>query len=447
MENVFMDSEDNLTNTMEVLQTELDLSIEDIKAIQSKALPAILSYPRSELRKRILVYKLDLGYPTEEIKKMVLKDPRMLRTNSDNVRQILKVLREELDVGKEDVHAMLHKEILLLTYNAEDNIRPTIQFLKTCEFGLCLGMVERKGVSTLSVSTEAEQEEIIQSRLKTIIMGHPKILSSSLEKNLKPTVEFFVRELGLSMHEFGRVIYRRGGSLLEANVERNLRPKVDFLRSELGLELDADFEQEDGENPIGFCVANNNDQPIKVEAPFPELKSQKDGKVATRASTNEMNPTNVEKKRLLAQMLATVPDILTLSIENNLKPKFSYLRGTLGFSRDQVRFIVLKRPQLLALSLDNNIIPKIDYFLKERRKITAKTNADTYRGGLGMSKEEIREWIVKYPQTLTFVLESRIRPRVFDAVRLGLGVGDEESQAPMNFVTRSDRSWKYWMDA
>ena len=77
MENVFMDSEDNLTNTMEVLQTELDLSIEDIKAIQSKALPAILSYPRSELRKRILVYKLDLGYPTEEIKKMVLKDPRM----------------------------------------------------------------------------------------------------------------------------------------------------------------------------------------------------------------------------------------------------------------------------------------------------------------------------------------------------------------------------------
>ena len=401
MEKVFMDSEENLTNTIEILQTELDLSIKDIKTIQSKALPAILSYPRSELKRRISVYKLDLEYPTEEIKNMVLKDPRMLRTDSRKVRQILQVFREELDIRKEDVHIMLNKESLLLTYNAEDNIRPTIQFLKNSEFGLCLGIVKRKGISTASVDTKEEKEEIIQSRLKSIIMAHPMILSCSLEQNLKPTVDFFVNELGLTKDEFGRVIYRRGGTLLAANLERNLRRKVEFLRSSLGLELD-------GGDGTGVF-------------------------------------TDSDKKRLLAGMLATVPDILTLSIENNLQPKFDFFTQELGFSNVQVRHIMLKRPQLLALSLDRNLAPKIEFLTKERKHIKG-FNVDTYSGGLGMPIDALRDWIVEYPQTLTFTLDTRIRTRVFDVVRLDLRVGYDLGQVPMNFVTRSERSWKSWIE-
>ncbi len=243
MERVLMDNENNITNTLEVLQTELDLSVKDIKAIQSKALPAILSYPRSELRKRILVYKLDLGYPKEDITKMVLKDPRMLRTDARNVKQILNVFEEELDIGKEDVRTMLAKEILLLTYNAENNIRPTIRYLKEKEVGMCLGMVERKGISTFTVTSQNEKEVIINTRLKNLIMGNPKVLSASLEKNLKPTVNFFMLNVALSPYEFGRVIYRRGGSLLEANVERTLKRKVSFLRHEMDLEVQVEYEE------------------------------------------------------------------------------------------------------------------------------------------------------------------------------------------------------------
>ena len=442
-----MDSEDNITNTMDVLQTELDLSMKDIKTIQSKALPAILSYPRSELRKRILVYKLDLEYPKEEIKKMVWKDPRMLRTDSTNVRQILKVLKEELDIGIEDVHSMLGKEILLLTYNAEDNIRPTIQYLKNSEVGTCLGMVERKGISTISVPHH-ERAQIIQSRLKNLIMGHPKILSSSLERNLKPTVEFFLRDVGLSPYEFGRVIYRRGGSLLEANVERTLKRKVEFLRLELGLEVELEVDDCIAMSSVGGGGIDTMDEPEveqpKVEAPLPSLSNSSTSH-SQNASPTRATLTNTDKKRLLAQMLATNPDILTLSIDNNLKPKFDYLRDTVQFTKEQIRYIMLKRPQLLALSLDRNIIPKIEYFLQERQEVTQKMNVDSYSGGLGMTMEEIREWILLYPQTLAFVLESRIKSRIFDVVRLDLKVGDDEGEAPMNFVTRSERSWSNWM--
>ena len=63
-----------------------------------------------------------------------------------------------------------------------------------------------------------------------------------------------------------------------------------------------------------------------------------------------------------------------------------------------------------------------------------------------MSMEEIRDWITEYPQTLTFVLESRIKPRVFDVVKYGLNVGDKASEAPFNFITKTDLSWTKWIN-
>ena len=470
-----MDSNENITNTLEVLQTELNLSLKDIKAIQSRSLPAILSYPRSELRKRILVYKLDLQYPTEQITKMVLKDPRMLRTDSTNVRQILRVLSEELNIERDDVHAMLRKEILLLTYNAKKNIRPTIRYLKENEVGLCLGMVDRKGISTLKGKTtmgdadshvslalsKEERDSIVKDRLKQLVMGHPKILSSSIDKNLKPTVQFFLREVGLSPYEFGRVVYRRGGSLLEANVERTLRRKVDFLRSELDLEVSnrGDDNAEEIDNAANVTVQMRGDahdanlQNIVFEqVSAPSLPMSDNASPTIVASQGKTTFTSRERRRLLAQMLATNPDILTLSIENNLQPKLDYFRHTIGLSIEQTRYIMLKRPQLLALSLERNIIPKIEFFMESRDE--NEKNVDRYSGGLGMEMEEIRTWITQYPQTLTFVLDSRIKPRTFDVVRLGLRVGSDsddgmdtdEIVVPMNFITRSERSWKKWID-
>ena len=449
MENVLLDSEDNITNTLEVLQTELGLSIEDIKSIQSKSLPTILSYPRSELRKRILVYKLNLSYPKEELKKLVLKDPRMLRTDSGNVGQILNVFWEELGIEKEDVHKMLGKEILLLTYNAEGNIRPTIRYLKEYEIGKCLGMVERKGQSTIKASSRYDSDTIIRERLKALVMGHPKVLSSSIEKNLKPTVAFFFHECGLTEYEFGRVFYRRGGSLLEANVERTLKRKVSFLRDNLGLNFSQDGNDKD------LLAGGEEEYDTIVE--IPQFDTNTTGTSLSSSSSSTLS--SFQKKRLLGQMLATNPDILTFSIENNLHPKFEYFCQVLGFSRDELRYVLLKRPQLLSLSLERNIVPKINFFLASRRRSTTAsmtatttsttTSNDEHEGeeeeeyGLGITMDLMRQWLVQYPQTLALVLDSRIKPRVQDVVEMGLFIS-EDNVLPWNFLTMTERNWKQW---
>lgn len=466
METVFLDREDNLLNTMDVLQQELDLSKKEIIHIQNHSLPTILSYNRSELRKRIQVYKQDLQFTKEEIKSLVLKDSRMLRTDSTKTRRLLLVLKEELGLGTKDVVQMLNKEILLLTYNAEENIRPTIQFLMRGKVGTCLGMVERKGVSTRTSADlesellsheaiEEEKEQIIQERLKALVMGHPKVLSASLERNLKPTVDFFLRDVGLTELEFGKVMYRRGGSLLEANVERTLTRKVDFLRDELGLELDMEEASADVDVDVdvdGIHIDPNDvniqrmdaGEQVKLEPRFPSTDADAD---AEQDGTRKQKLTNYEKKRLLAQMIATAPDILTLSIDKNLKPKFDYFRHELNFTKEQLQYVILKRPQLLALNLDRNIIPKVEFFLRERQVVSVDTALEKYEGGLGMTMDEIREWIVQFPQTLTFVLDSRIRPRTFDIVKHDLQIGDGYGMAPMNFISRNEPSWKKWIEA
>jgi hypothetical protein len=319
-------------------------------------------------------------------------------------------LYEELDINIEDVHTMLRKELLLLTYRAEENIRPTILYLKQGDIGVCLGMVERKGVSTFSCDSDKEKQGLIQKRLKTLIMGHPKILSSSVEKNLIPTVDFFLSYVGMTELELGRLIYRRGGSVLEANIERSLRRKIDFFRQQLDLEfnpVDMDFGH--GTQPI-----TTSQHPI----PVPDVHA-----MATLST--------IEKKRLLAQMLATNPDILTLSIESNLAPKFEYLTQRIGFTRAQLCHILLKRPQLLALSLDRNIIPKMECFMAPRLEMDKN-------GGLGLTPEQLRDWMTECPQTLICQLESRIRPRIRDAVNLNLYLGKD---LPPNFITQSSRNW------
>ena len=471
METVFLDREDNLLNTMDVLQQELDLSEKEIIHIQNHSLPTILSYNRSELRKRIQVFKNDLQFTKEEIKILVLKDSRMLRTDSTKTRRLLLALKEELGLETRDVVQMLNKEILLLTYNAEENIRPTIQFLMRGKVGTCLGMVERKGVSTGTTSADlesgllsheeikGEKEQIIKERLKALVMGHPKVLSASLERNLKPTIDFFLRDVGLTELEFGKVMYRRGGSLLEANVERTLTRKVDFLRDELGLELDMEDVDDDVHVHVHVHVdvhiddihMDPNDvstqrmdvgEQVKLEPRFPSTDAY-----AEQDGTRKQELTNHEKKRLLAQMIATAPDILTLSIDKNLKPKFDYFRHELNFTKEQLQYIILKRPQLLALNLDRNIIPKVEFFLRERQVVSVDTVVEKYEGGLGMTMDEIREWIVQFPQTLTFVLDSRIRPRTFDVVKHDLQIGESYGMAPMNFISRNEPSWKKWMEA
>ncbi|GMI75340.1 EMBRYO DEFECTIVE 93, SINGLET OXYGEN-LINKED DEATH ACTIVATOR 10 [Hibiscus trionum] len=82
--------------------------------------------------------------------------------------------------------------------------------------------------------------------------------------------------------------------------------------------------------------------------------------------------------------------LLVSNVENTLKPKLNFLRS-LGFDEPEVNRMVARSPGLLTLSVENNMRPKAEFFLEEME------------GDL--------EELTRFPQYFSFSLEKKIKPR------------------------------------
>lgn len=91
--------------------------------------------------------------------------------------------------------------------------------------------------------------------------------------------------------------------------------------------------------------------------------------------------------------------LLVSSVEDTLLPKVEFLRG-LGFTRLEVSNMIVRSPALLTLSVVNNLAPKVEFFLKEMNGDVAE--------------------LKRFPQYFSFSLEGRIKPRHALLVRHGV---------------------------
>ncbi|KAI9111738.1 hypothetical protein K1719_017428 [Acacia pycnantha] len=82
--------------------------------------------------------------------------------------------------------------------------------------------------------------------------------------------------------------------------------------------------------------------------------------------------------------------LLVSSVEGTLTPKIEYLQS-MGFSYEEVVIMVVRSPGLLTLSVKNNLMPKFEYFLEEMN------------GDIAQLK--------RFPQYFSFSLEKKIKPR------------------------------------
>jgi mTERF domain-containing protein len=122
----------------------------------------------------------------------------------------------------------------------------------------------------------------------------PQILCLSLENNIKPTILFLTEELGIALHDVGKIV-QQNPQLLGLNVATNLRRKVQYLVGELGV-----------------------------------------------------------PQEQLARIVTAFPTLLSLSDETNLRPKVSFLTQEAGFAIHDI----VKAPHLLAYSLEQRIKPR-----------------------------------------------------------------------------------------
>ena len=107
-------------------------------------------------------------------------------------------------------------------------------------------------------------------------------------------------------------------------------------------------------------------------------------------------------KSQVAKAVATHPQILGLSMEQNLKPTVQWFLD-LGLTKSQVAKAVATHPQILGLSMEQNLKPTVQWFLD-----------------LGLTKSQVAKALATYPQMLGLSIEQNLKPTAQWFLELGL---------------------------
>ncbi|KAE8733952.1 MYB105 protein [Hibiscus syriacus] len=137
--------------------------------------------------------------------------------------------------------------------------------------------------------------------------------------------------------------------------------------------------------PINFLLH-------EVPLPFPHLPLSltRCPRLLISSVATQLRPTLHFLKSLGLVVNSHSTLLLVSNVEHTLKPKLNFLRY-LGFDEPEVNRMVVRSPGLLTLSVENNMRPKVEFFLEE-------TEGDL---------EELK----RFPQYFSFSLEKKIKSR------------------------------------
>ncbi|KAE8733544.1 Mitochondrial transcription termination factor family protein isoform 3 [Hibiscus syriacus] len=227
--------------------------------------------------------------------------------------------RERLDyllsvgVKQRDVRRILLRQPQILEYTVENNLKSHVAFL------MGLG--------------------IPNSRIGQIIARAPSLFSYSVENSLKPTVRYLIEEVGINEHDLGKVV-QLSPQILVQRIDISWNTRYMFLSKELGAPRDS---------------------VVKMVKKHPQLLhySIDDGLLPRINFLRSIGMRNSD----ILKVLTSLTQVLSLSLEENLKPKYLYLVNELN---NEVHSLT-KYPMYLSLSLYQRIRPRHRFLISLKK--------------------------------------------------------------------------------
>uniref|UniRef100_A0A1J3C8C0 Transcription termination factor 3, mitochondrial n=1 Tax=Noccaea caerulescens TaxID=107243 RepID=A0A1J3C8C0_NOCCA len=233
-----------------------------------------------------------------------------------NVLSAQERLNYLLSVGVKhrDIKRMLLRQPQILQYTVENNLKAHISFL------MGLG--------------------IPNSKIGQIVAVTPSLFSYSVENSLRPTIRYLIEEVGINENDVGKVV-QLSPQILIQRLDITWNTRYMFLSKELGAPRDS---------------------VVKMVKKHPQLLhySIDDGFLPRINFLRSIGMCNSD----ILKVLTSLTQVLSLSLEDNLKPKYMYLVNEL---KNEVH-ILTKYPMYLSLSLDQRIRPR-HRFLVELKKV------------------------------------------------------------------------------
>jgi len=222
------------------------------------------------------------------------------------------------------------------------------------------------------------------NQLRKLILDRPQLLSYKLS-NIQATTSYFLDELGLTSYEYTKLL-NKYPSILMYSIDNRLQPIVEFLQKD--------------------CGGGETTSWRKIVYTYPHIFSHSIEKRLQPKVKFLCNGNNLGLNRSeLSQVAAHFPPLLWVS-EENTQSKLDFLSDALDLSTAELRTIVVAYPQVLGLSLDKNLKLKTEFFLDG----ASSKNDMTFNCGL--SKRQLKEFVLYQPALLAYSLENRIKPRI-----------------------------------
>ncbi|CAL9018024.1 unnamed protein product [Prunus brigantina] len=260
----------------------------------------------------LIDYLSSFGLKESHFIQMYERHMPSLQINVCSAKERLEYLLS-VGVKQRDVRRMLLRQPQILEYTVENNLKSHVAFL------MSLG--------------------IPSSRVGQIIAAAPSLFSYSVENSLKPTVRYLVEEVGIKEKDLGKVV-QLSPQILVQRIDISWNTRLNFLSKEIGAPRDSIVKM------------------VKKHPQFLHY-SIDDGLLPRINFLRSIGMCNAD----ILKVLTSLTQVLSLSLEENLKPKYKYLVNEL---HNEVHSLT-KYPMYLSLSLDQRIRPRHRFLLSLKK--------------------------------------------------------------------------------
>lgn len=445
---LLLDVEANLEPIWDFLTNTVKLDDRGVAAVVT-AHPAILEADvKKELRPRLADVRKATGVSAENVAKLVQMHAGVLGKEGLQCLQAhIDFFSNDVGLSKPSMGRILGTLPGLTCMSIAMQLRPTHEWL--LKIGVPPKRMERLLLAhpkTLSYSLEKnlkptltylwEEIGVRDDKIGKMVSACPQIMGLSVEGNLRPTVAFFVEEVGVPAPNLAK-IFSTFPQLFGLSLDKTIRPRVDFLVTEVGVPRDKlakvicsfpnllAYNHLDNLRPtVSYLhqdVGIPTDRMGKMVAAHPQILgySIEDKLLPTVEYLVDEVKVPEESIHLVVERC---PKLLGCSVERNLRPTVRFLMEEVGMSQEEVGQIVMRYPTLMGLSIDNNLRPKLNYLVDEVK----------------IDRTVIRNQLKTCPQLLAYSLEQRIKPRhrLLHSKGLKLGLHSMLSPTDIAFYQR-----------
>jgi mTERF domain-containing protein len=373
----------NLSPTILFWIRQLEIGKEELKTL-ILGCPTLLKYSRSNIQGKLNFFQTTMGYSLSDCRKLLVKEPRLLTSGvKTGLIPRLNFLTKEVEISLPNIRKIALKNPRILLMSVEQNLTP-------------------KCVFYFIMTLQMEGKDVEKMLLK-----YPQILDYNLEHHILPIHHYFL-SLDFSTYEFSRIL-QRYPRLITYSLMR-IKRRIGYLRFELYLEANAirrilyqcpqivSLGTENLERSVEFLLqAVAPDASLQVGGSEPQLggkdydEHHEASNIGNGSESDDMVDTDDRNALTIVQILiAGLPTLVSLSIDNNLRPKVDYLREKLG--QEELSNGLLRMPALLGYSLENRIRPRLEKILN------AKIPVGKLTVGITLKEDAFDQWLERQIQ-------------------------------------------------